>query len=371
VAQQGTTRLDQILQRLSATEAQGVPPASGPEPSTSIVDRNRPIGPTDREALNQLIFGPYRNPAFPWQTRLEDVPPAQAPAATPAPVPPEAAPWNFSPATTPVTDGTVSPTGTAGAMANAPLPPSSPAAPAAAAPSPRPTPASAEQTNAVLRRLLTSRNPQAVQFGLQLYRDMLRRPPGSGEYDLLNAGGTVYRYNKRTGAVDLVPGSGAGGGAANIAGGINELATIPGRYGGDAGVFGSAVGPFQGDPSFNYGLGPLSRVWGSITSNFAGGTNAQAPPAEVRRAVEGATATLAQTLKPLIRKPGEGTWSDRDQAVLDSIVGNLTQARNVEQYMRELENVRQRIMSNFGVQLPPINPQTAPAAGGFRVLGVR
>ena len=138
-----------------------------------------------------------------------------------------------------------------------------------------------------------------------------------------------------------------------IAGGMRELHDIPTRYGGDKGVFGSAVGAFQGDPNSMI-LGGLSRAWGSLSSYTASGPGSSAPPAEVRRAIEGATNTLAASLKPLIRKPGEGSWSDRDQAVLDSIVGNLTRANDVAQYDRELENVRSRIEQNFGVKLPAL-----------------
>jgi hypothetical protein len=157
-----------------------------------------------------------------------------------------------------------------------------------------------------------------------------------------------------------------GNAVAGIAGGMRELHDIPNRYGGDKGVFGSAVGAFQGDPN-SYVLGPLSRAWGSLSSFTASGAGSTAPPAEVRRAIEGATNTLAASLKPLIRKPGEGSWSDRDQAVLDSIVGNLTRANDVAQYDRELENVRSRIEQNFGVKLPALTrkPQAdrLPASG--------
>jgi hypothetical protein len=93
------------------------------------------------------------------------------------------------------------------------------------------------------------------------------------------------------------------------------------------------------------------------------------PPAEVRRAIEGATNTLASVLKPLIRKPGEGAWSDRDQAVLNSIVGNLTQAKDRTQYLRELENVRQRINANFNLNLPPVTEKAVTADQGALPTG--
>src|SRR5262249_60720949 len=83
--------------------------------------------------------------------------------------------------------------------------------------------------------------------------------------------------------------------------------------------------------------------------------NREAAPAEVRRAISGATETLSAVIKPLIRKPGEGAWSDADQAKLSAIVGNLLQVNDMAQFHRELENVRLRINSNFGINLPPIS----------------
>ena len=137
-----------------------------------------------------------------------------------------------------------------------------------------------------------------------------------------------------------------------IEGGFRELHAIPDRYGGDNGTFSNAVGAFQGNP--DSWVGTVARPIGSFMSNFATGPGNSAPPSEVCRAIEGATNTLAASLKPLIRKPGEGSWSDRDQAVLDSIVGNLSRANDVAQYDRELNNVRLRIKSNFGLDLPEL-----------------
>lgn len=162
---------------------------------------------------------------------------------------------------------------------------------------------------------------------------------------------------------------------ANISGGLNDLASIPGRYGGDSGVFGSAVGTYQGDPTEYSGVSAFTpssmaqsvgRAWGNVSSLWAGGPSGS-NPREVRDAITGSQNTLSSVLKPLIRKPGEGAWTDADQKRLDTIVGNLTQARTVEQYNRELENVRQRINSNFNLQLPPIpgvtpKPNATPGA---------
>lgn len=151
--------------------------------------------------------------------------------------------------------------------------------------------------------------------------------------------------------------------ARNIIGGINNLARIPEQHNN----FEGAVGMWEGDP--NSKLGAVGR--------FFGGSNG----AEVRSQIDASASTLAASIKPLIRKPGEGAWSDVDQQKLDSIVGNLTHANDAKEYRRRLEGVRQRVMDNFGIQLPEIGQQRQtkpgapqgkpdPWAGGFPGTGL-
>lgn len=133
--------------------------------------------------------------------------------------------------------------------------------------------------------------------------------------------------------------------AGNIAQGLSNLASIPKNY--DA--FDYATGEWRGDDKAL--LGPIGRAWGSVTSGIAG---TQTSPGEVRRQIAGSTEALAASLKPLIRKPGEGTWTDADQARLVALVGDLAKANTRQQYYRALEGVRQRVRDNFGLNLPPI-----------------
>lgn len=115
--------------------------------------------------------------------------------------------------------------------------------------------------------------------------------------------------------------------------------------------FESALGPFQGStPDSLAGAVPINiaRVWGEI-SNFMGGGNIS--PSEVRSNITGATEALAGAIKPLIRGPGEGPWTDADQSRLVSIVGDLAQARNKDEYRRRLNSVRDRVRANFGLDL--------------------
>jgi hypothetical protein len=134
--------------------------------------------------------------------------------------------------------------------------------------------------------------------------------------------------------------------AQGIAGGLGTLAKIPSEM--DA--FEAAVGGWRGDPNSTI-LGGIARAWGTFSpANWWNTTNAD----EVRKRILADQEALAAVIKPLIRGPGEGAWTDADQARLVGIVGDLTTARDKEDYMRRLDGVRQRIESNFGIKLPPI-----------------
>lgn len=149
----------------------------------------------------------------------------------------------------------------------------------------------------------------------------------------------------------------------NISQGLTRLSTVPQEYGGS---FTSAVGPIRGDDQS--WMAPLARVWGSITSSvpFVGG---DASPTEVRTRIKADSEALAAAIKPLIRAPGEGAWTDQDQARLVAVVGDLTTARDAAEYQRRLEDVRQRVRSNFNIEVPPIGagaPSGTSAGGEVR-----
>jgi hypothetical protein len=159
----------------------------------------------------------------------------------------------------------------------------------------------------------------------------------------------------------------------NLSAGLDRLAQVPKDVG--KWSFESSTGSLQGSPG--YVLAPLARAWGSVVNAFGARSTT-----EVRNRIEGDSLALAAAIKPLVRKPGEGTWTDNDQELLNSIVGNLAQANNVEEYYRGLEGVRQRVKANFGVDLPDVNipgqqrpsgqaPQLAPGSieDGYRFRG--
>jgi len=145
--------------------------------------------------------------------------------------------------------------------------------------------------------------------------------------------------------------------------------------------FTNAVGPIQGStPDGLLSSLPVNaaRLFGEVNNWWDGGKTA---PSEVRSRIVGDTEALAAAIKPLIRKPGEGVWTDQDQARLVSIVGDLSQARDKDEYRRRLNNVRDRVRSNFGLditfdagggQTAPSQAQTpAPIAPGAVMQGYR
>jgi hypothetical protein len=116
--------------------------------------------------------------------------------------------------------------------------------------------------------------------------------------------------------------------------------------------FENAVGPIQGAPPdgglLTAPFANIARGFGEVM-NMAQGGNAN--PSEVRSNIVGSTESLAAAIKPLIRAPGEGVWTDADQARLVAVVGDLAQARNKDEYRRRLNAVRDRVKSNFNLDI--------------------
>ena len=137
--------------------------------------------------------------------------------------------------------------------------------------------------------------------------------------------------------------------APKITSGLENLNKMTETY--DDPSFQNAVGPFQGStPTSLIGAVPINaaRLFGEV-SNFVemGNTN----PSEVRSNIQGATEALAAAIKPLIRGPGEGVWTDADQERLVAVVGDLAQSRNKDEFKRRLNAVRDRVKSNFALDI--------------------
>lgn len=170
--------------------------------------------------------------------------------------------------------------------------------------------------------------------------------------------------------------------APKIAEGLQNLNKMADTYN-DA-AFENSLGPMQGSTPDGLISGALintARGLGEAWNAVEGGN---ATPNEVRNNIVGSTEALAAAIKPLIRAPGEGVWTDADQARLVAIVGDLSQARNKDEYRRRLNDVRDRIRANFGLEIPfdavggptlqkrgaqPFLNQGGAAAGGFKYIG--
>lgn len=151
----------------------------------------------------------------------------------------------------------------------------------------------------------------------------------------------------------------------NISQGLTNLNKLTETYN-DA-AFENAVGPLQGSTPDNLAGKAaivLPRLGGEIANMFS---DANATPNEVRNNIVGSTEALAAAIKPLIRGPGEGVWTDADQARLVAIVGDLSQASNKAEYKRRLNAVRDRIKANFGldVDFDAGGKSAAPQASGM------
>lgn len=138
--------------------------------------------------------------------------------------------------------------------------------------------------------------------------------------------------------------------APNIAAGLQNLNKMADEY--DDPSFNNAVGPFQGaSPDGGMLTAPfanIARGVGEVLNMVEGGNSA---PSEVRSNIIGSTESLAAAIKPLIRGPGEGVWTDADQARLVSIVGDLAQSRDKPEFRRRLNAVRDRVKSNFNLDI--------------------
>ncbi|MEL6288537.1 MAG: hypothetical protein AAFQ35_07130 [Pseudomonadota bacterium] len=133
--------------------------------------------------------------------------------------------------------------------------------------------------------------------------------------------------------------------AGNLRQGIENLNAATGMIG-----FDSAVGPIQGGEASM--LGMIPRVVNDTLANGA--------QREIRAKIEGDTRALSAAIKPLIRKPGEGTFTDADQRQLDFILGDLSDAANTDEFRRRLGAVRDRIEANFGVDIGRLSFESAP-----------
>jgi hypothetical protein len=157
--------------------------------------------------------------------------------------------------------------------------------------------------------------------------------------------------------------------APKIEAGLRNMAAMADRY--DDASFTNSVGPFQGStPDSLIGAAGVNtaRFGGEILNRVQGGKTA---PTEIRSNIQGSTEALAAAIKPLIRGPGEGVWTDQDQARLVAVVGDLATASTKEEYRRRLNDVRDRLKSNFdlNINFDALPKQTGRLAPGQSTPG--
>lgn len=146
--------------------------------------------------------------------------------------------------------------------------------------------------------------------------------------------------------------------AKQFAGGIEQLRRFPVEFGTEA--FERAMGPWSAssaqdnDPQGGFwGTGASVNSLGQMVARGVGEAKAAlyggAAPTEVRDRVETAMKNLAAVMKPLIRKPGEGAWSDKDQANLEAQIGQLSRVRDAGEYRRRLNDIEENMNKIFQV----------------------
>lgn len=97
----------------------------------------------------------------------------------------------------------------------------------------------------------------------------------------------------------------------------------------------------------------IARGWAEAKAWFSGG----AKPSEVRDRIEAQGSRISALMKPLIREPGEGTWTDKDQAFLERLTNGLSRSRDLGEYGRRLDDITNFIQDTTGEKLQ-LNPPT-------------
>lgn len=118
-----------------------------------------------------------------------------------------------------------------------------------------------------------------------------------------------------------------------------------------------AVGRFDtsDDGILPFGFGPSGKTFARIaTSANKVGVD------ELRARVESRMGAVASKMKGMVRGAGEGAWSDRDQAALEKLVGDISQSQNADEVKRRVDQAWGMINDAFakplGVAMPELGP---------------
>jgi hypothetical protein len=214
-----------------------------------------------------------------------------------------------------------------------------------------------DETKARLRTMILSKNPQVKALGRAQALKAVMNPPSSLD-KARDAAAAVNRAKLPKKPEEV---------ADQVKGAVDLLAGMPDKFGKEA--FERAIGPWSAEyvddgQQNNSGAAVvgavrqvsqmLPRFMGEIKASLQGG----APPTQVRADIKQAQLQLASILKPLVRKPGEGTFSDADLKNLIDQVGNFQTARTAEEYQQRLDALKESLHGTF--KLPEF--QTTPRA---------
>jgi hypothetical protein len=154
----------------------------------------------------------------------------------------------------------------------------------------------------------------------------------------------------------------------NVEGSLRDILTQV--QGMDDASFENALGPFQGQTALP-GASKTEEARNFLAQQVGAIANAtrwggKENTAEVRNIVKGGQAAIAAAIKPLVRSPGEGVFSDKDQALLDNIVGDLTTVKDKAEFYRRLKGVKSRIKKSLGldIELPELDAIFQQGAAG-------
>lgn len=134
-----------------------------------------------------------------------------------------------------------------------------------------------------------------------------------------------------------------------ITGLMTTLKELPDRYGG---TFETAIGPWQGaeldetDGYFSRAIQGLARFGGEIWNSTG-----QYNPTEVRDQIGATLRTIVSRIRTMQGLSSKEADSNRELQNLIQQAGNLTQARDRYDYMRRLNDLKDRLENAYGLNL--------------------
>lgn len=123
----------------------------------------------------------------------------------------------------------------------------------------------------------------------------------------------------------------------------------------------NALGPLQGvdQEGWRATLQNIPQMYGEAKNKYwSGGDNSTY---EVRGTIKGSINALTNAIKPFVRIKGD-VWSDRDQALLTSILGGLQESQSRPELYRRFNDAIDRINAAWGFNINFRAPETNPDA---------